>query len=372
MQSPLAPDDSPPSSSDARSRPYHYIPVPVESTPTPPSPSHKRQLSLPLVPRLSRHLQLSFIRLRGLLSSPTRLFSLHPRLLLLSLLSLLCLLPLLLFLLSSASFCLLPPSLYSFLHPPSSPGPWMDPRESALLRSHLSPNLTFLEYGSGASSFSFSPLTRLYLSIEHSLPFCLSLIPSPSSPPPLLPLLITQVHGSLHARPVNWTVLYRSHPSLHPPSPPYPVPLPSSPHLHIYCVPATPTPPPSPLTHLARLCVCCLLPCPSPLSLYRHYVEAGPALAALYGRVDGVLVDGRARPQAAYASIRAVKPGGVVMVHDWNERERYREVLRWMEVKAGQYESEQPGGGGLVVLRVKPGVTGTGGEELEGVPAWWW
>ena len=51
--------------------------------------------------------------------------------------------------------------------------------------------------------------------------------------------------------------------------------------------------------------------------------------------MDVVLVDGRARPQAAYAAIRALKSGGRVLIHDWNERDRYREVLRWMDIVGG-------------------------------------
>ena len=76
-------------------------------------------------------------------------------------------------------------------------------------------------------------------------------------------------------------------------------------------------------------------------------------------------------PQSAYASISALARDGRVLIHDWNERQRYREVLRWMDVVGGQWPSEQPGGGGLAVLRVKEGVTGLGGAELSEVPTWW-
>eukprot|EP00042_Codosiga_hollandica_P048174 m.534795 g.534795 ORF g.534795 m.534795 type:complete len:124 (-) comp57608_c0_seq31:552-923(-) len=46
---------------------------------------------------------------------------------------------------------------------------WMDSREREMVEKHLSPHMTMLEYGSGASTLHFSRRVKAYYSVEHDL-----------------------------------------------------------------------------------------------------------------------------------------------------------------------------------------------------------
>jgi len=96
-----------------------------------------------------------------------------------------------------------------------------------------------------------------------------------------------------------------------------------------------------------------------------------------------LVVDGRARPQCAWwvwhllsgdteSSAAAVNAPpmstGIVFMHDWNRRSAYHgATLDLYSIIDAQYESEQPGGGGLVVLQRKESSHG----RLQQVPSWW-
>ncbi len=67
-----------------------------------------------------------------------------------------------------------------------------------------------------------------------------------------------------------------------------------------------------------------------------------------------MLVDGRARPQAAVEALFYLRSAdSVVFIHDWNARPLYHAVLALYDIKAQQVDSTQGGGGGLVVLTPK-------------------
>ena len=356
-----------------------------------PSSSASSALSSPntLLSSLSRHLRLSLIQLHALLIPLPAALSSRPSLLL-PLLILCCLLCSYLVYVSPLSFCLLPSSLYYALHPtpPStSPTAWMDPRESALLdrtiaqqaslkRSGGGGGVFMLEYGSGASSFYFSrqPGVATYVSIEHDTGWCEAMVARARAEASEAgkEVWVVRLEGDVAAAidgkaQLIETVLYNSTAAAASASA-----SPPASRLHFYCVPPSQPPPPTLSAILA-----CLLHIPSPLARYASYVHAARYLTATryHSPADVVLVDGRARPQCAYAVLPAatLRPGtGRVVMHDWNERPRYHEVLRWYELVERQVDSQQPGGGGLVVLRRRDGIEGSGGKELEGIPDWWW
>ena len=72
-------------------------------------------------------------------------------------------------------------------------------------------------------------------------------------------------------------------------------------------------------------------------------------------RYDRILVDGRARPQAAVESLFLLRDPStaLVFIHDWNKRTNYHVVLEFYDIVEQSIESNQPGQGGLVVLRPK-------------------
>lgn len=321
----------------------------------------------------SRQSQLTAIRLHALLRPAARAIAAHPCL---SAVLLLSLVGVLLMLMSGAAFCILPPSIFFLLHPLSPTAPaWMDPRESALVLSVLqaNSNVSMLEYGSGASSWTFSAHVAHYVSIEHDLQFCHWLVQEAQQGKGKgREVVIVRVWGE--AKDSNFSLLYAS---------PGATPLPlssssplslASPHaLHIYCIP--PNAPRTRDTSLLAACVCCFSTCPSSFAQFHDYVLAGQQLASRYGGFGIALIDGRARPQAAYHSIAGLWPGGGsrLIVHDWNPRPYYHVLVQrgWLEVVQQQVESEQLGGGGLVVLRARDGITGMGGAELDDLPDWW-
>ena len=372
------------------SRTSHLIPTAVISS----SPSS----SSTLLSSLSRHLRLSLIRLHALLIPLPAALSSRPSLLL-PLLVLCCLLCSYLLYVSPLSFCLLPAPLYYALHPTppaTSATAWMDPRESALLDRTIqqqrdvkgdssssssasgSGGLFMLEYGSGASSFYFSrrPGVGTYVSIEHDSGWCEQMVQRAAAEAQGREVWVMRLDGDIAAAldgkaQITETILYNST-AASPTASTASTPSSPSTRLHFYCVPPS-LPPPSSFSSI----VACLLHIPSPLSRYSSYVHAARYLTTTryHSPADIVLVDGRARPQCAYHVLppAVLQPStGRVIMHDWNERWRYHEVLRWYDVVESQVESRQPGGGGLVVLKRKEGVEGVGGKELDGLPDWWW
>ena len=107
----------------------------------------------------------------------------------------------------------------------------------------------------------------------------------------------------------------------------------------------------------------------------RLIVIARPACQAPFHeepttKFDAVLVDGRARPQAAVEALFFLKgPDSVVFIHDWNRRDKYHAVLALFDIKEQQVESNQGGGSGLVVLTPKANWRQLYREWK--APAWW-
>eukprot|EP00042_Codosiga_hollandica_P048176 m.534820 g.534820 ORF g.534820 m.534820 type:complete len:230 (-) comp57608_c0_seq36:133-822(-) len=196
---------------------------------------------------------------------------------------------------------------------------WMDSREREMVEKHLSPHMTMLEYGSGASTLHFSRRVKAYYSVEHDLTWCASLRPL------LEHLNLTSVH--YHCEGMNEGV----------PAPEcFQVPGGASNHKT----------------------------CRSSYAQYKNYIEAP---AQFNVKFDAVLVDGRARPQCAiFAADLLASPSSIVFIHDWNERSGYHEVLQVYDIVEQQKESTQPGGGGLVVLRRKMPPA-----KMTHFPVWW-
>jgi hypothetical protein len=103
---------------------------------------------------------------------------------------------------------------------------------------------------------------------------------------------------------------------------------------------------------------------PSALDGYGHYVSMPLVIGpSCHGGVSGVqydvvLADGRARPQCAFMALSLIRPGGVLVIHDW-ERARYHIVLRWFDL----LHTERF----LAVFRKKE----TYMPKEENFPSWW-
>lgn len=85
-------------------------------------------------------------------------------------------------------------------------------------------------------------------------------------------------------------------------------------------------------------------------------------------KFDVILVDGRVRPQCAYQALILLKVGGVLLIHDWENkadpRPAYRIALRWFELLHTE--------GRLAVFRVRPGKTALEHYANPGkLPSWW-
>ncbi|CAF3945417.1 unnamed protein product [Rotaria sp. Silwood1] len=111
--------------------------------------------------------------------------------------------------------------------------------------------------------------------------------------------------------------------------------------------------------------------------MYKNYVD----FISTYPHnqlFDFILIDGRARPQIAYVVLKHLNGlDAKVFVHDWNEREAYHVITEeFYNIIDQQIESYQAGGGGLVVLKRKPEVTGEAKiDEIKWKngerPKWW-
>lgn len=115
----------------------------------------------------------------------------------------------------------------------------------------------------------------------------------------------------------------------------------------------------------------------STYSMYRDYVD----FLSVYFRerkFDFIFIDGRARPQVAYAVASQLNgPHAKLFIHDWNQRNEYHIVAReFYDIVDQQIESNQVGGGGLVVLEKKSDEIGRRNIndirwQHGGEPEWW-
>lgn len=214
-----------------------------------------------------------------------------------------------------------------------------------------------LEFGAGSSTFAFSQYVHRYISLEHSVDYCRI----------LESMAATQSNRSI-------TISYMSfRQSMYVETHRYEQ-IPSEtddehPSIHIYCLP------PDRLTLLfhgmwgkySR----------STYTMYRSYLDF-PSIFFPHLKFDFVLIDGRARPQAAYLVLKQLNGDQAkVFLHDWNRRAEYHIITaEFYDIVDRQIESNQPGGGGLVVLEKRPGVTGLAPIDqirwkMREQPIWW-
>ncbi|CAF2601643.1 unnamed protein product [Rotaria sp. Silwood2] len=240
---------------------------------------------------------------------------------------------------------------------------WMDPREQALIIKYLqifnqttnTRSAIMLEYGAGSSTFVYSVYVHRYVSIEHNLDYC-RILERMATSQPNRSITISYMESNLSGF-VERNRFEQNRPQSN-----------SIPSIQIYCI----VPTYSTLFHrfwASRK--------RSTYSMYQNYVD----FISTYldnQLFDFVLIDGRARPQAAYVVLKHLNGlDAKVFVHDWNERSAYHVIKNeFYDIIDQQIESEQIGGGGLVVLKRKPGITGkakideiqwTNGER----PSWW-
>lgn len=190
---------------------------------------------------------------------------------------------------------------------------WMDPREMELIESHLKPDSIMLEYGSGASTLHYSKFVKEYKSVEHFGNWCKAV----------------QEHARQEGRS----------------------------NVELRCVSQN-----SPRESEVSWCI--FDRCYSRYSQFKDYIEEGGKFGVKF---DAVLIDGRARPQCAIFIRDYLRDdNSVIFIHDWNRRTGYHEILEVFDIVDQQIESNQPGGGGLVVLKRKPG-----NPPLSSYPDWW-
>jgi hypothetical protein len=190
-----------------------------------------------------------------------------------------------------------------------------------------------VEYGAGSSTFFFSSYVDYYVSIEHSLDYCRE----------LERMAISQPHRS-----VRIFYMERNSSGFYIKTRFEQKPLESklTSCIEIYCVPR------NAYSYLAyhlwatggR----------STYTMYRDYID----FLSIYfsdKKFDFVFIDGRARPQVAYAVLKQLNGlNAKVFIHDWNQRKEYHIIEQeFYNIIDQQIESNQIGGGGLVVLEKK-------------------
>ena len=252
----------------------------------------------------------------------------------------------------------------SFPHRPLQA--WMDPREQAMIIRHLQAfnavgkgagstkrSITMLEYGAGSSTFVFSMYTDRYVSIEHNINYC-RLFERMAASQSDRSIVISYMQSHSFGFVEKYRYEQNSPTSI------------GTPSIHIYCI--------LPDIHSLLLHRFWSTGGRSTYSMYKNYVDfVSVHLSDQF--FDFVLIDGRARPQVAYVVLKQLN--GEVFLHDWNRRPEYHVIARhFYDVVDQQIESDQLGGGGLVVLKRKVGVTGE--AKLNEInwhnderPRWW-
>ena len=187
-----------------------------------------------------------------------------------------------------------------------------------------------LEYGAGSSSFFFSSFVDSYVSIEHSPDYCRELERMARQQPhrsvTIFYMQRTTDGFSVHHRFEQKSNLASS----------------SSP-IEIYCVPRN--------AHSVAAYRLWANGGRSTYRMYKDYVDFVPHYLS-NRQFDFAFLDGRARPQVAYAILNQLnRSNAKVFIHDWNQRKDYHIISReFYQIVDQQIESNQVGGGGLVVL----------------------
>ena len=187
-----------------------------------------------------------------------------------------------------------------------------------------------VEYGAGSSTFFFSSYVDSYVSVEHSPDYCRELermAASQRERSVRISYMERHAHGFSIGRRFEQNISSPDRPA----------------QIEIYCVPRN-----------AYSLVAYRLWATggrSTYTMYRDYID----FLSIYfpdRRFDFAFLDGRARPQVAYAILKQMNgPEAKVFVHDWNQRPEYHIIEQeFYQIIDQQIESNQVGGGGLVVL----------------------
>ncbi|CAF1591089.1 unnamed protein product [Rotaria magnacalcarata] len=218
---------------------------------------------------------------------------------------------------------------------------WVDPREQALMvkyiqnfkREQRQQKISMVEFGAGSSTFFFSSFVDYYVSIEHSLDYCRELermAHNQSHRSVIIFYMGRNSSGFYIKRCFEQKSLQSDQTS----------------RIEIYCVPRN--------AYSLAAYRLWATGGRSTYTMYRDYID----FLSVYFRdtkFDFAFLDGRARPQVAYALLKQLNgPNAKVFIHDWNQREAYHIIEReFYNIIDQQIESTQSGGGGLVVLEKK-------------------
>lgn len=155
--------------------------------------------------------------------------------------------------------------------------PWMSPQEIDLIKRYLRPTDVMLEWGSGGSTVTFSPLVKSYYSIEHVSDW------------------YTKVDEELQRLNLSEKVT------------------------NVLIEPDSPR------------------TIPTKYEEFKTYIEYVDGLGITF---DRVLIDGRARAQCAERVLPYLSSDAIVFIHDFWARPQYHNVLSFYEevssVKFGQ------------------------------------
>lgn len=143
--------------------------------------------------------------------------------------------------------------------------PWMHSLEIDLIKSNLNPSDIMLEWGSGGSTISFSPLVKKYYSIEH------------------VEKWYQQVGNTIKSK--NYLNV----------------------NYHLI-------PPNYPRTK------------PTKYTEFKSYIEKPTEFNTKFNKV---LIDGRGRQYCAAYILRHLTPSSIVFIHDFWKRPQYHKVLDW-------------------------------------------
>ncbi|UJR32355.1 hypothetical protein I4U23_019818 [Adineta vaga] len=190
------------------------------------------------------------------------------------------------------------------------------------------------EFGAGSSTFFFSTYVDHYISIEHSPDYCRELERMAASQPDRSVKIFYMDRNS--------SGFYIKHVFEQVSS----TKSNSSSQIEIYCVPRN-----------AYSFIAYRLWATGGRSTYRMYRDYVDFLSIYFRekKFDFIFLDGRARPQVAYAVAKQLNGSHAkVFIHDWNQRKEYHIIEReFYNIIDQQIESNQVGGGGLVVLEKK-------------------
>lgn len=213
-----------------------------------------------------------------------------------------------------------------------------------------------VEYGAGSSTFFFSNFVDHYVSIEHSLDYCHELERMAKNQPHRSVKIFYMGRNSFGFYVKHCFEQVSLKPNKTTP-------------IEIYCVPRN-----------AYSCTAYHLWATggrSTYTMYRDYID----FLSMYfpdRKFDFAFLDGRARPQVAYALLKQLNgPTAKVFIHDWNQRKEYHLIEQeFYNIIDQQIESTQSGGGGLVVLEKKSEDIGKRNIndiqwKREKEPEWW-